>query len=439
MSAPTTRSISRGSITFSNYKRIEAEYRAPRLFDRRGVLSVIGGWREATQVGFFGLGTPNTSQDDQVNYGFQQPYAIARLDVKPTRKYLLLGTGVEYSTWNTQSGAGNVPSIEEVYTPETLTGLGASPTYLQVFGTAAIDWRDAAGYSRRGGYYGVTARNYADSDDVYSFRQVDYEAIQHIPILRDAWVLSLRGRVETTYTDDGVEMPFFMLPSLGGGSTLRGFASWRFRDRHSLLLSAEWRVLVNRFIDTAIFYDAGKVTRSISDLDLDGLKKDYGIGFRLHGPVATPLRIDFAKSNEGLRIVFFGEFRRFETVPCTPLFDALRAAGVVTLLVVAGAISAVDGRAQVLSRRPDRARARDAGRLRRRAVGHRPVLRPRVQPVRHRTASARRRARAEHQHDRRGARLELVHQPDRHPRDDRGRGRARAGDWARRPTRRSGR
>ena len=63
----------RGSITFSNYKRVEAEYLAPRLFNRRGVLSVLGGWREATQVGFYGIGTPNTSVDDRVNYSFRQP------------------------------------------------------------------------------------------------------------------------------------------------------------------------------------------------------------------------------------------------------------------------------------------------------------------------------------------------------------------------------
>ena len=99
-------------------------------------------------------------------------------------------------------------------------------------------------------------------------------------------------------------MPFFMLPALGGGSTLRGFSSWRFRDRHSLLLQAEWRVLVNRFLDMARLLDAGKVTARAGDLDLDGLKKDYGLGFRLHGPVATPLRIELAKSNEGLALVF---------------------------------------------------------------------------------------------------------------------------------------
>ena len=63
-------------------------------------------------------------------------------------------------------------------------------------------------------------------------------------------------------------------------------------------------MLVNSFFDTAIFYDAGKVTARRSDLDFNGLKSDYGIGFRLHGPAATPLRIELAKSNEGLAIVF---------------------------------------------------------------------------------------------------------------------------------------
>jgi outer membrane protein assembly factor BamA len=133
---------------------------------------------------------------------------------------------------------------------------------------------------------------------------MDYEAIQHVPIGRDAWVLSFRARVETTDTKDGQAIPFFMLPALGGGSSLRGFTSWRFRDRHSLLLQAEWRVLVSPLLDTALFYDAGKVVASRSDLDLDGLKSDYGIGVRLHGPAATPLRIEFAKSNEGLALVF---------------------------------------------------------------------------------------------------------------------------------------
>lgn len=294
----------RGSITFSGYKRVEAAFTAPRVLNRRGVLSVIAGWREATSVGFYGFGTSNTSVDDRVNYGFKQPYLSAMLDVHPTRRYLVLSGGLELSRWDQGPGSGSAPSIETIFTPGTVPGLGAKVTYLHSQATAGFDWRTSPGYSRSGGFYGVTYHDFHDNDSRFGFGQVDYDAIQHLPILRETWVLSLHGRVESTIDKTGEDIPFFMLPALGGGSTLRGFASWRFRDRHSLLMQADWRVMANRFMDMALFYDAGKVANRTSDLDFDGLKSDYGIGFRLHGPMTTPIRIELAKSNEGLAIVF---------------------------------------------------------------------------------------------------------------------------------------
>jgi len=57
----------RGSFTFSGYKRVEAAFIAPRLFDRRGTLTALGGWREATQVGFYGIGSANTSKANRAN------------------------------------------------------------------------------------------------------------------------------------------------------------------------------------------------------------------------------------------------------------------------------------------------------------------------------------------------------------------------------------
>ena len=95
-----------------------------------------------------------------------------------------------------------------------------------------------------------------------------------------------------------------MLPSLGGGSNLRGYSCWRFRDRNSMLLQGEWRIMVNRFLDTAVFYDTGKVGQSVSDLDFTQMKHDFGFGVRFHSPLATPLRVDIAKSREGLHFVF---------------------------------------------------------------------------------------------------------------------------------------
>lgn len=291
----------RGSITPSGYTRAEAEFLNPRIFNRRGTLSVIGGWREATEVPFYGLG--DTRPDNRVSYGFKQPHASALLNLKPTRKLLVVSGGVEYTQWNMQPGEGAFPSVGVLFTPEDLAGIDAKVNYLHTQAGIGLDWRQAEQYSRRGGYYGITFHDYDDSDDQFGFTEVQYEAIQHVPILREAWVLSFRGRVTTSSAKSGQRVPFFMTPSLGSGSTLRAYPTRRFRGEDTLLLQAEWRIMVNRFMDTAIFYDAGKAVQDEGDIDLNNLKSDVGFGVRFHGPFRTLLRTDVAKGTEGYRFV----------------------------------------------------------------------------------------------------------------------------------------
>jgi len=292
----------RGSITFSGYKRIEAQFFAPEMFGRRASLSVLGGWREATQVNFYGIGK-NTKQEDLTNFSFKQPYLGATVESFPAR-YLYLRGDTEVSQWNQGAGTGSSPSVEQIYTPSTLPGLGASPVYLHSQGTVGFDSRPARGYTRRGGFYGVTLHDYTDNDGAYGFRQVDYTAIQHIPIVRETWILAFRGFAQTTYDKDGQQIPFFMLPSFSGGSDLRAYSSWRLRDKNTLLLQGEWRASINRFLEMAIFYDAGTVADRPGALSVKGMKDDFGVGVRFHGPLSTPLRIEWAKGREGAVLNF---------------------------------------------------------------------------------------------------------------------------------------
>jgi hypothetical protein len=287
----------RGSWTLSNYKRVEAEFVAPRMFNRRAKLSVIGGWREATEVGFYGIGN-DTSVDNKTNYLFNQPYGSALFTIFPTRRVLMLRGGAEYSRWSQEPGEGVSPSVEQVYTPATLPGLGQKITYLHTQGTVGVDGRTSPGYTRRGAYVAATIHDYKDSDDNFGFQIAEYEGIAHLPILRETWVLSFHARMQHANERDGQQIPFFMLPALGGGSSLRGFSSWRFRDQNSLLLQGEWRIMVNRYLDMAFFYDAGKVAARTKDLDLDHLHDDFGFGLRFHGPFVTPLRVEIAHSRE---------------------------------------------------------------------------------------------------------------------------------------------
>jgi hypothetical protein len=293
----------RGLYSVKSYKLIELTTDSWDLASGKVSLHARAGWRDATEIAYHGLG-PDSSPD-RTNYRMKQATVGGSLRARPGG-YTVFGAGAAYEDYTLEPGLGSAPSIEEVFTPATAPGLGASPSYIHTSASAGLDWRPAAGYARRGGLYEVTYHNYADRHDTYSFDGVDGEVVQHIPVLRENWVISLHGLVQTTLNDDDV-VPYFMLPSLGSGSTLRGYSSWRFRDRHSILTSGEFRWIPSRLgLDMAIFYDAGKVASRREDLSLRHLRHDVGVGFRFHSPLATPLRIEFARGNEGLRIVFAG-------------------------------------------------------------------------------------------------------------------------------------
>jgi hypothetical protein len=219
---------------------------------------------------------------------------------------LVLDVGGQYEDYSLEQGKGSTPSTEQAFTPATAPGLGANPAYFHLTMAGGVDTRPAEGYARHGGMYALTYDAFADVDSTYSFDRLQVEGVQHIPILRENWVVSLHGLMKTTLNDEDV-VPYFLLPSLGSGSTLRAYPSWRFRDRHSMLMSGEWRWIPSRMaVDMALFYDAGKVASRRGDLDFDGLKSDYGVGVRFHSPAATPLRIDVAFGSEGYNIVFSG-------------------------------------------------------------------------------------------------------------------------------------
>jgi hypothetical protein len=293
-----------GGLTFAGYKHVDVSADALHLAGDRLAVRVGAGWTDGSRIPFYGVGI-DSSQDDLTNYGVELGYAGAQARARPV-PWLVLGGGAALEDFSTKSGSGSAPSTETVFSPVTAPGLGSAPRYLHGSASAGIDWRPAEGYARKGGLYEVRYHHYGDTDDTYTFSRIDAEAVQHIPILRENWVLSLRGQMQTTL-DDADAVPYFLLPMLGSGETLRGFGAARFRDRHSMLLQAEWRWIPNRWVmDMALFYDAGKVTADRSDFDLDGLESDFGVGVRFHGPLATPLRIDIAKSREGIRLVWAG-------------------------------------------------------------------------------------------------------------------------------------
>lgn len=284
----------RGLYSIRNYKLFEVGTRTPWHGGGRLAYGVRAGWLDAPEVGYYGLGMDTVAPRGNVH--LSRTSAALSADARPTGWTRLSGE-VGVDGYRTRSGRGRAPSIDTLYDASTAPGLGASPTFVRVEGTAAIDWRTSPSYSTRGGYYGVTLASHVN--DTYGFNRLDGELIQHVPLLYNNWVLSVRGRVQTILDDSDV-VPYFLLPQLGSGRTIRGYSTGRFRDRHSILTSAELRWIPNRLgLDMAVFYDAGKVTAERRDLDFRDLQSSWGVGARLHVPTRTILRIEAARPRSG--------------------------------------------------------------------------------------------------------------------------------------------
>jgi hypothetical protein len=284
-----------------NYKTVDAHIHLPEAADGHLLFDVRARWVDAPRVSFFGLGNDSV-RADRTSFAYEPLTAGLNVALRPVRIFEV-GGGVDYLRFNMGPGV-SAPSIEERFTPATAPGLGIDPEYVRGRAYAQIDSREAPGYTRRGTLLRVEYSDYRQDGDGFNFNRVDLDARQFVPILRENWILAFRALVSVTDAAAGEDVPFFLLPSLGGGSDLRSFSSFRFRDRNRMLVSAEYRWTAGHFLDMALFYDAGKVAADRSDLDFSDLKRSYGIGARFHTLSANVLRIEYARGDEGGRIVF---------------------------------------------------------------------------------------------------------------------------------------
>jgi hypothetical protein len=292
-----------GGYSLRNFTMLEASVALPQFAEGVFRLQVDARRVNAPNVKYYGVGT-DTSPDDRVNYGFT-PSAVGLTGLVVPARWFTAGAGYEYVDIRTEAGTAGT-AIDVRFTALDTPGLGASPTYGRARAFAQVDWRDPPGYSGSGGLYRLEFQDYAQrSGSGLSFRRLDGEIVQLFPILRANWVVALRGLATVTDTSGGDVVPYFMMPSLGGGSLLRGYPDWRFRDNNRMLLTGELRWTPARFIDMAVFYDAGKVTPRWQDFSLDGLRDSYGIGIRFHGAAGTVMRWEFARSDEAsLRFIW---------------------------------------------------------------------------------------------------------------------------------------
>lgn len=276
--------------SIKNYRAAGASVKLPSFANDRITVGLHGNWLDAPKVAFYGGN--DSSRDGRINYAYKTTTVGVSTRVKAARFFEV---------------GGGIDAIQTESQPEIANSLMTTiePTYRRSGLFAEFDWRTSPGYTRKGGLYRVEWSDYHQTNaGANSFRRVDAEVQQFMPILRENWVIAFRALASTTTTGSGHEVPYFLMPDLGGSHTLRGYPAWRFRDRNRVLLTGEYRWAAGRFVDMALFLDAGKVAARAKDLGFDGFKKTYGVGVTFHTPTITATRIEVARTPEGTSLVF---------------------------------------------------------------------------------------------------------------------------------------
>lgn len=291
------------------YSRIAVAWNGRRLGGAPFNARVSGQFYEYPQEDFFGLGQASEVQN-RTNYLHNSTEASAALEWKPA-SWLALGGGVSYARPDIGSGTDSrFPSTEELFDPAALPAFTMQPDFVGADASVSFDWRDNPLHPHAGGRYAVQLSDIRDQDlDAFSFRRVTVDLQHYVPLPNRYRIVALRAAAVFTDPLEGQQVPFFYQPTLGGGQALRGFREFRFRDRNSLLLSAEYRWEASWMLDGALFVDAGQVAADRRELNLRDLDVSYGVGFRVHSNRAFVARLDLAFSREG-----FIPLLRFEHV-----------------------------------------------------------------------------------------------------------------------------
>jgi surface antigen Omp85-like protein len=291
-----------GELSIRGYRVVESSLELETL-PRRLFLRGDARYRHFPQEDFFGVGG-NSRMPQRSTYLLRTGELWGTFGARVAE----MTAGVELGWLGVDVGPGTddrFPTVGALFTESTVPGLSEQPNYIRTGAFWTLERVDEPGYPRRGTRHRVTFNDYRDvSFARYSFKRFDAETAAFVPVMRDRDVIAMRARVTYANNKPGHIVPFYMLPTLGGGNSLRAFDEFRYRDENALLLNAEYRIGAHDLVDVAIFGDAGKVAHDYQDINPKGLIADYGAGVRFHTATRTLFRFDVARGREGMRYLF---------------------------------------------------------------------------------------------------------------------------------------
>jgi hypothetical protein len=281
------------------FKLLQLRYDTHTFWAGRAMLVSRLRWQDAPKLSIYRLGPD--APDLKVNYGERRTEGVTRLRVQ-LRPRVRIATGFGVEKYATSGGRIDLAGDNSLPSVPPLPGLGTNPWFAHALFLAAWDSRTSPDYSRSGRAVEGAVHYYRDvHDNQDGFGRFDGLVQQLIPHAGEKGVLDLSAQTWLSLSDGERSVPFFLMPTLGGSNYLRAYPSYRFRDRHAMMLKAEYRWMVHKMVDVAGVYEVGKVAPEVSGLRLKNTAESAGAGIRVHSKTSSLVDLDIAHGRDGFK------------------------------------------------------------------------------------------------------------------------------------------
>lgn len=292
---------SSAAISRNVFQKYDAGFTVNRIASIPLGLEIYNRYRNYPQEEHFGLG-PDSQRKHRSDFRLEDYTAALRLFLIPTPGLEIAGsTGYLRS----RSGAGtndDVPSVEERLPEGDLTGFTETIEHWLTQFSVALDLRDSPGNPRSGVFLVAEHKLYEDQNGGrYDFQFSSAEFQGYIPFLHKHRVVAFRAHVSNAEGRDEGVVPFYSLPYVGGGDTIRGFREYRFRDSKLVLANVEYRFEAFIGLDAVLFGDFGQVAGDWEEFRTSHFESAYGGGLRFNTARSVFLRFDVGHGHEGTR------------------------------------------------------------------------------------------------------------------------------------------
>jgi hypothetical protein len=250
---------------------------------------------------FYGIGNETPSADRSI-FLLERTSGEGTLlfGASPLRQLRLVGG---YSALSPSGGYQGSPRLGEVFAPGSVPYEHVA-TRVWLYGVtgdlAALDdgGDPTVGVHGRGEFRRATGVSDRDPD----FNQWLVEGRAYAPVFAKRRVLAVRAVYAGVDPTGGtVMMPFYRLVESDGPLRFAGYPSHRFRDRQLVMGRIEYRWEVWRHVRAVALYELGEVAPQASAFTARAARWSYGGGLRCGLREEATLRLEVAKSVEGLQ------------------------------------------------------------------------------------------------------------------------------------------